>query len=304
MDYTAWKPTLNFRYHSIMSIDVNKTYKLFINGSFQRTESGRYYEKYSADNTFLANLPKASRKDIRNAVQYARAAQSSWQERTAYNRSQIVYRIAEMLRQEDERFIKLLQFEGLSKSEAHSSFSEAIDLLVHLAGWCDKFIQVTGTVNPVASSHFNFSTPEATGVVCTNTAAENGLKSVVHSVIPALCGGNTVVCLAENNDLLALDFSEILSNSDFPPGTVNILTGSMEELGEHMARHMDVNALCLWDIDKDMEVKLENFALENMKRVNFNQDNSVSGLDLIMNFQEIKTTWHPIDRIDGSGSGY
>ncbi len=286
-----------------MSTDVTKTYKLFINGSFQRTESGRYYKKHSADNTFLANLPRASRKDLRNAVQFTRTAQASWQGRTAYNRSQIVYRIAEMLQQEEERFLRLLHSEGYNQAEARSNFSEALNLIIHLAGWCDKYVQVAGTVNPVASSHFNFSVPEPMGVVCSNTPANIGLHGVVTSLIPPICGGNTVICLAEHSDLIALDFSEILSNSDVPPGTVNILTGTMEELAEHMARHMDVNALYFSDIEKEMEVMLEGFAFENMKRVYFNYGQQ-SGFDSIMNFQEIKTTWHPIDRIDGSGSGY
>jgi len=284
---------------------VSKTYKLFINGSFQRTESGRYYERQASDKSFLANLPRGSRKDIRNAIQFARSAQSAWQRRTAYNKSQILYRIAEMLQQEEERFVNLLKYQGFSLKEAKADFLNSIEYLIHLAGWCDKFIQVAGTVNPVASSHFNFSVPEPTGVVCTNIAKTNGLYGVINALIPAICGGNTVVCLAENFDFLALDFSEVIANSDVPPGTIHIITGRMDELSEHMARHMDVNALYFWDVEGEMKVEIENFALENMKRVYFgSSSNSEKGFDLIMKFQEIKTTWHPIDRIDGSGSGY
>lgn len=288
-----------------MSIEVNKTYKLFIGGSFQRTESGRYDEKKSADGSFLANVPRSSRKDVRNAIQIARSAQSSWQGRTAYNKSQIVYRIAEMLQQEEMRFVKLLQLEGFSKSKAQANFADGIERVVHLAGWCDKFIQIAGTVNPVASSHFNFSIPEPSGIVCTNIASTGGLVAVIDALLSAICGGNTVVCLSEKYNLIALDFAEILSNSDVPAGVVNILTGSMNELSEHISRHMDVNAICFWDLDLDMKKKVEIFALENMKRIHFiNEKASSEGLDLIMKFQEIKTTWHPIDRIQGSGSGY
>jgi len=287
-----------------MSIDVNKTYKLFINGSFQRTESGRYYERYSADKKLLANMPKASRKDFRNTVQFARAAQAGWQGRTAYNKSQIVYRMAEMLQQEKDRFLHLIERDGFSKKEALKNFEEALASIIHLAGWCDKYVQIAGTVNPVASSHFNFTIPEPMGVICTNIPENNGLSGVVSALIPAICGGNTVICLAENWDYLALDFSEVLANSDVPSGIVNILTGTIEELGEHMARHMDVNAIDFCGLSLDQEIELERFALENMKRVYFNSPDSVDGFDLIMRFQEIKTTWHPIDRIEGSASGY
>jgi len=288
-----------------MTLEVSKTYKLFLNGAFQRTESGRYYERYSSDKTFLANLPKSSRKDVRNAIQYARAAQSSWQARSAYNRSQIIYRIAEMLQQEEERFTHLMQHEGYSKKEATKEFNLGVDYLVHLAGWCDKYIQIAGTVNPVCSSHFNFSVPEPTGVVCTNVAEGSGLIGVINALIPAICGGNALVCLAENYDFLALDFSEVLANSDVPKGLINILTGTMTELAEHMSRHMDVNALCFWDCDQKIRIEIEKFALENMKRVHFEgNESTLDGFDLIMKFQEIKTTWHPIDRIEGSGSGY
>lgn len=287
-----------------MSIAVSKTYKLFINGAFQRTESGRYYERFSRDGKFLANMPLASRKDFRNAVQFARAAQSPWQGRSAYNKSQIVYRIAEMLQQERERFLDLLQYEGLSKKEAQTNFEEALGLIIHLAGWCDKYIQIAGTVNPVASSHFNFSIPEPMGVVCTNIAAGKGLSGVVNALIPGVCGGNTVICLAENCDYLALDFSEVLANSDVPSGVINILTGTTDELTEHIARHMDVNAIAFCDLKPEQEIKTEQFALENMKRVYFDSSDSKDGFDLIMRFQEIKTTWHPIDRIEGSASGY
>jgi len=287
-----------------MNIEVSKTYKLYINGSFQRTESGRYYERHSTNEKFLANMPKASRKDFRNAVQFARAAQSGWQGRSAYNKSQIVYRIAEMLQQEKGRFLNLLEHEGFSKKGAQANFEEALTSIIHLAGWCDKYVQVAGTVNPVASSHFNFSIPEPMGVICTNISAEEGLAGVINALIPGICGGNTVICLAENCDYLALDFSEVLANSDVPAGTINILTGTTEELGEHMARHMDVNALAFCGLSHDQVLNLEKFASENMKRVYFDSSDSMDGFYSIMRFQEIKTTWHPIDRIEGSASGY
>lgn len=288
-------------------IDVSKTYKIFIGGAFPRTESGRYFDVKDKDGKFLANMCLSSRKDFRNAVVAARKAQEGWQDRSAYNRSQIVYRIAEMLQQKRSVFLDEMQAMGHSASRAQKEFSDAIDLLVYYAGWCDKYPQVYGAVNPVASSHFNFSVPEPTGVVA--VMAENGsaLKGVIKAVIPAVCGGNTAVVLAsENFPLCAVSFAEVIATSDVPAGVINILTGKRSELQHHFASHMDVNALVVWDASASVRMELGQHAAENVKRTFFydSAETDAPGPDYIIDLQETKTTWHPVESIKGSGSGY
>src|SRR5690606_37855093 len=238
-------------------LPINKTYKLFINGAFPRTESGRCIPLDKADGTFMANICLASRKDFRNAVVAARSAQQSWQDRAAFNKSQIVYRIAEMLDQKSELFINEMINMGYSRSAAKSEFSAAVDLVVYYAGWCDKYMQVFSNVNPVASSHFNFSVPEPTGVVATMASHNTALTGIILAIIPPICGGNTVVALSsEKYPATAISFAEVLATSDVPAGVINILTGRRAELYTHFASHMDVNAVVIWDAEKANAVEV------------------------------------------------
>ena len=288
-------------------IDVLKTYKLFIGGAFPRTESGRYYPIHNPEGKFLANVCLGSRKDFRNAVVAARGAQSAWQDRTAYNKSQILYRLAEMLGAKSALFIDEMQSMGMEKREAEREFQTAVDLLVYYAGWCDKFVQVFSAVNPVASSHFNFSLPEPMGVVGALAPESHPLLGLVQAVAPTIAGGNTVVALAsESMPLTALTFAEVVATSDVPAGVVNLLTGSRGELLKHFASHMDVDALAVWNADENDRKTIVEEGAENLKRIAFHTTESITEDDpeLIMALQEIKTTWHPVENIKGSGSGY
>jgi acyl-CoA reductase-like NAD-dependent aldehyde dehydrogenase len=288
-------------------IEVSKTYKIFINGAFPRTESGRYFELKDANGKFLANLCLSSRKDFRNAVVAARKAQSSWQDRNAYNKSQIIYRMAEMLQQKKALFIEEMKHMGHSDQLANHEFAEAIDLIVYYAGWCDKYQQIYSSVNPVASSHFNFSVQEPTGVVAVMAEQGTALSGVLKAMLPAICGGNTVVMLAsEPYPLCAVSFAEVIATSDVPAGVVNILTGKRAELHHHFASHMDVNALVIWDAPAGVQVELGQLAAENLKRCFFYQSDKSKhpGPQFIIDLQEVKTTWHPIEYITGSSSGY
>ncbi len=290
-----------------IEIPVNKTYKIFINGAFPRTESGRYTELKDGKGDFLANVCLSSRKDFRNAVVAARAAHQSWQYRNAYNKSQIVYRIAEMLQQKESLFVTEMEQMGYTSLQATKEFNQSVDFLVYYAGWCDKYIQVFSAVNPVASSHFNFSLPEPTGVVAALAENKTALLGFLKAVVPAICGGNTVVALAsETYPLCAVSLAEVLATSDVPPGIINILTGKRAELQSHFASHMDVNAFIAWDISEKDQVDLVKVASENVKRTYFYESEKTKEMspDLIMDLQEIKTTWHPIEVISGTSSGY
>ena len=285
-------------------VKVLKTYKLYIGGKFPRTESGRYYEP-KVKGESLGNICLSSRKDFRNAVVAARKAQTAWQGRTAYNKSQIVYRIGEMLEDRKEQFIEELIRQGVGKKSAAKEVENAIDTIIYYAGWCDKYQQVFSSVNPVASSHFNFSVYEPQGVVASFTDENSGLLGLVQAIIPAICGGNTVVVLAsESKPLSAITFGEVLNSSDVPGGVVNILTGKKKELIDHVSTHMDVDGVYYCG-DSDREIKLlrENSAL-NFKRIRINQKITENSPYQILDFQEVKTTWHPIEKIGEAGSGY
>lgn len=288
-------------------LHINKTYKLFINGAFPRTESGRYFQLDDASGNFMANICLGSRKDFRNAVVAARSAQQSWQDRAAFNKSQIVYRIAEMLDQKRDLFVNEMIQMGYSNAAADKEFTAAVDLVVYYAGWCDKYMQVFSNVNPVASSHFNFSVPEPTGIVATMASERTALTGIIQAIIPPICGGNTVVALAsEKYPATAISFAEVLATSDVPGGVINILTGKRAELYSHFASHMDVNAVVIWDAEKEDAVKVGALAADSVKRTHFYESkNPVAGNpDFIINLQETKTTWHPIQNISGSKSGY
>lgn len=286
---------------------VNKTYKLYINGAFPRTESGRYFELKNSDGGFMANMCLATRKDFRNAMVAARAAQQGWQDRSAYNKSQIIYRMAEMLDQKQSLFEVEMVEMGYSETRARDEFQSAVDLLVYYAGWCDKYIQVYSNVNPVASSHFNFSLPEPMGVVAVMASNSSALVGLIQAVIPQICGGNAVVVLASKAYAAsAISFAEVLATSDLPAGVINILTGERDELRHHFASHMDVNAVITWDATSADSIEIGNHAADSVKRLKFYESETLEtgNPEAIMATQEIKTTWHPIQNIAGSKSGY
>lgn len=290
-------------------VEILKTYKIYIGGAFPRTESGRYYVPVHG-NKQLGNICLSSRKDFRNAVVAARSACGKWSGKSAANRSQVMYRIAEILEGRKSQFVQELQFQGSTKSKAEQEVHASIDRLIYYAGWCDKFSQVFSSVNPVASAHFNFTAPEPMGVISICAPEDSGLLGLVDAVAPVLAGGNTCVALAsEGMPLCAITFAEVLNASDVPGGTVNILTGKRSELLEHMASHMDVNGFLYCGSDEEEIRKVQSLAVENLKRVSISTSEKLLSSErqnpyCIENFVEMKTTWHPIEIISGSGSGY
>jgi acyl-CoA reductase-like NAD-dependent aldehyde dehydrogenase len=290
-------------------IPVLKTYKIYIDGQFPRTESGRYYELKDKSKKLIANMCLCSRKDLRNAVTAARGASSGWSGKTAFNRSQILYRIAEMLEGRKAQLKEELIQQGSNAKQAEAEVVLSIDRLIYYAGWCDKYSALFSTVNPVASSHYNFSVPEPTGVVNIIAPEENSLIGLVSVMAPVIVGGNTCVVLAsETKPLCAIIFAEILATSDLPGGVVNILTGTTKELLEHFSSHMDVNAIIYCRKDKAEIKTVGEQASLNVKRTFYwNKDwNNEESQDpyLILDLQEIKTTWHPIENIGVGGAKY
>ncbi len=281
-------------------LGVLKTYKLYIGGKFPRTESGRFYKLTSSSGEVLANMCQASRKDFREAVVAARAAQSGWSGATAYLRGQILYRIAEMLEGRASQFATELIQMGAEPEAARAEVACAIDRLVYYAGWCDKYQQVFSSVNPVASSHFNFSLPEPTGVVSVIGPEKNGLIGLISVIAPIIAAGNTCVALAsQSKALCAITLAEVLHTSDLPGGVVNLLTGDRDELLEHFASHMDVNATVYCGSDADQIERLRTHAADNLKRVITNKCTDWISPDAqspyeMLNTVEVKTTWHPI----------
>ena len=289
-------------------VEILKTYKIYIGGAFPRTESGRYYTPVNKTGEGIGNMCLSSRKDVRNAVTAARKAFGSWSERSAFNRGQIIYRIAEMLEGRKEQFILELQNQGSTKAEAEKEVILAIDRIVYYAGWCDKYNQVLSAVNPVSSSHFNFTTCESMGIVGVLAPQTTSLIGLVSLLIPAICSGNTAVLIAsEKLPLCAITFAEVLNSSDLPGGVVNILTGKTEELLPVLAAHMDVNALISESLGS-LEIETAKAAVDNLKRkFTYNADWSSEksqGLYYISDCLELKTTWHPIENIGGTTSSY
>jgi acyl-CoA reductase-like NAD-dependent aldehyde dehydrogenase len=290
-------------------LEILKTYKIYIGGKFPRTESGRFYTPKNGDKP-LGNICLSSRKDFRNAVIAARGAFGKWSGATAYNRSQVLYRIAEMLEGRRSQFVEEIILQGSKKSEAEKEVNASIDRIIYYAGWCDKYSQIFSTVNPVASSHFNFTAPEPTGVVSVFASEENSLIGLVSSILPVIASGNTCVVLAsESKPLCAVTFAEVLNSSDVPGGVINILTGQRGELQEHMASHMDVNAFLYAGTDKKEIDDIQKLAVTNLKRVRIvDFSNPYSDEHetpyFIEDFLEMKTTWHPIEKIGATGSGY
>jgi len=285
-------------------MNILKTYKIYIGGAFPRTESGRYYPIADSKGNTLANVCLSSRKDVRNAVVAARKAFGGWSEKTAFNRGQILYRIAEMLDGRKGQFIDELVLQGISKSKADKEFQQSVDRLVYYAGWADKYQQIASSVNPVSSSHFNFSALEPMGVIGIIAPQENSLLGLISLVIPAICGGNTVVVAAsESHPLCAVTFAEVLHSSDVPGGVVNILTGKVAELAPALAAHMDVNALVSSDLG-ELQKPLALSCVENLKRRFTYMNADQQGLNFVTDLQEVKTTWHPIESIGGATSSY
>lgn len=284
-------------------VDVRKTYKLYIGGAFPRSESGHSYEVADSKGKFVANAALASRKDARDAVVAARKAQASWAGRTAYNRAQILYRIAEVMEDRRPQFVQATQqSEGLTAAKAEKVVDEAIDRLVWYAGWADKITQVVGNANPVAGPFFNLSTPEPTGVVAVLAPQRSSLLGLVSVVAPVIVTGNTAVVVSSyERPLPAVTFAEVLATSDVPGGVVNLLTGSAATIAPWLAAHMDVNAIDLTGIagEPALATELEVAAADNLKRVRrapaAEPDWTLDpGLEPITAFLEIKTVWHPI----------
>lgn len=289
-------------------LEVLKTYKIYIGGKFPRTESGRFYTPEVAGES-LGNICLSSRKDFRNAMVAARAAQDAWWGRTAYNRSQILYRIAEMLETRSAQFIEELIQQGSTKAKAKKEVELSIDRLIHYAGWCDKYQQIFSSVNPVASSHFNFSVLEPVGTVFLFAEEESSLLGLVSLVAPIIAAGNTIIALAsESKPLCSVTFAEVLNSSDVPGGVVNILTGKKDELLEHVVNHMDLNSIAYDGKDGAIIKTLKEGSASNLKRIRVYNRNwtKADSQDpyLISDFTEVKTTWHPIEMISASGSGY
>lgn len=281
-------------------VPVAKTYKIYIDGKFPRTESGRYFTLENKKGAVVANLCRGSRKDFRNSVVAARKAQRGWANSSAYLRGQILYRIAEMLEGRKEQFVAELIVQGSTERQAEKEVEASIDRLIYYAGWADKYQQIFSSVNPVSSSHFNFSVLEPTGVVSIIAPDNSGLIGLISNIAPTIVAGNTCVVLAsEQQPLCAVSFAEVLHASDVPAGVVNILTGLRSELLEQFASHMDVNAVIFCDGGKKAATSVQQLAAENIKhvisrqRVNWMSETSASPY-LIRDSQEIKTTWHPI----------
>ena len=281
-------------------IPVAKTYKIYIDGKFPRTESGRFYVLQNSSGEVIANICRSSRKDFRNSIVAARNAFAGWSTASAYLRGQIIYRIAEMLEGRSEQFVSELVLQGVSKRRARTEVEASIDRLIYYAGWSDKYQQVFSAVNPVSSSHFNFSVLEPTGVVSMLAPEDSGLLGLVSNIAPVIVGGNTCVVLAsEQMPLCAVSFAEVLHAADVPAGVVNILTGYREELTDQFASHMDVNAIVYCDGDADIDKSIQTLAADNIKRVvsrvatDWSKD-AAQNPYLIRETQETKTTWHPI----------
>ncbi|MFE7465605.1 aldehyde dehydrogenase family protein [Streptomyces sp. NPDC057499] len=298
-------------------LSVFKTYKLYVGGKFPRSESGRVYEVSDSKGRWLANAPQSSRKDARDAVVAARKAFGGWSGATAYNRGQVLYRVAEMLEGRKEQFVReVADAEGLSKSKAAAVVDAAIDRWVWYAGWTDKIGQVVGGANPVAGPFFNLSTPEPTGVVAVLAPQESSFLGLVSVIAPVIATGNTAVVVASAHaPLPALSLGEVLATSDVPGGVVNILSGRTAEIAAPLASHQDVNAIDLTGADEALAKELEIAAADNLKRVLRPQDTNADGTrdtdwaaapgtHRLTAFLETKTVWHPTGALGASGSSY
>jgi len=284
-------------------LNVRKTYKLYINGEFPRTESGRFYPVKDEDGELLANACRGSRKDLRNAVQAARKAVAGWSGKTAYNRGQILYRIAEVCESRAAELVDELRRQGSSAPDARKEMDRVIDRWVYYAGWSDKYSQVVGSVNPVAGPYYNFTVPEPTGVVGIVAPEEPALLGLVSRLAPAIVGGNAAVAItSESRPLAAITLGEIFENSDVPAGVINLISGLKSELVPWLASHMDVNAIDVTGVGADALPSVQKAAAENVKRIVRFDGDGIGWTDArlsqspyaIYDFQELKTVWHPI----------
>jgi acyl-CoA reductase-like NAD-dependent aldehyde dehydrogenase len=289
-------------------IDVRKTYKLYIGGAFPRSESGRSYLVHGADDAPLANACRASRKDLRDAVRAARKAAPGWADKTAMNRGQVLYRVAELMEGRRDQFVaEVAAAEGLREPAAQTAVDRAIDRWVWYAGWADKIAQVLGSSNPVAAPYFNFTIPEPTGVVGLVAPEQSSLLGLVSRLAPPIVAGNTVVAIAsESRPLPAITLTEVLATSDVPGGVVNVLTGLKKELVPVMAGHVDVDAIDVWGVPESLRVDVELTAADNVKRLSrrpagqsdarfdWLDDRAAERPEWIAAFLEMKTVWHPI----------
>jgi acyl-CoA reductase-like NAD-dependent aldehyde dehydrogenase len=289
-------------------IDVRKTYKLYVGGAFPRSESGRSYVVRAADGEPLANACRASRKDLREAVRAARKAAAGWADKTAMNRGQILYRVAELMEGRRDQFVaEVSQAEGVRESRARELVARAIDRWVWYAGWADKISQVLGSANPVAAPYFNFTIPEPTGVVGLVASEQSSLLGLVSRLAPPLVAGNAVVVIAsETRPLAAITLTEVLATSDVPGGVVNVLTGLKQELVPVMAGHVDVDAIDVWGVPDGLRTDVELAAADNVKRLSrrpagvtdarfdWLDDRATERPEWIAAVLEMKTVWHPI----------
>jgi acyl-CoA reductase-like NAD-dependent aldehyde dehydrogenase len=275
---------------------VPKTAKLLIDGAFVRSESGRYERVLDHAERHVGNVPRASRKDVRDAVRAARRAFGPWQARTAYNRGQIIYRLAETLeRRSDELAGRAAEMRGIDRGAAHRELDAAVDTLVHYAGWTDKLHAVLGGVNPIAGPYLSFSVPEPSGVVAVLAPPEPDLLGLVVNLAPPLAAGNAVVAvLSERWPMLGLDLGEIVVASDVPAGVVNLLSGRPAELAGALASHRDVDSILDAAGDAALSETVARLGAESIKRVHRAGPDAPLGLDRIEGFVEIKTAWHPI----------
>ena len=275
-------------------IDVNKTYKLFIGGTFPRSESGRVYEIKGANKKFIANPALASRKDLRDAVVAAKSASSGWANATAFNRGQILYRIAEIMQGRSEQFIdEICLLEGVSNKAAKLQVEEAIDTWVWYSGWCDKLSSVSGSQNQVSGPFYNFTTPEALGVVAVFAESKPSLLGVVRTLAPVIAAGNSAVLIAsESYPLPAITLSEVLATSDLPAGVVNVLTGKVSELAPWVGSHMEIDGVDVAGLSKKQEDEIKLVGADNLKRIH--RFSATNHPERILSFMEHKTIWHPI----------
>lgn len=288
-------------------VEILKTYKLYINGKFPRTESGRYYTPEGRGGKALGNICQSSRKDIRESVLASRGALGSWAPRAAFNRSQILYRIGEMLEGRRAQFEDELKKQGSTAAAARKEVETAIDLTIYYAGWCDKYQQVFSAVNPVSTAHFNFSVYEPVGVVAAIAPEDKALSGLLGTILPIIAGGNTCIVLAsQSKPLSAITLAEVLATSDLPGGVVNILTGDRKELLPIFATHMDINSLVASDLTKAQISEIRKASTNNLKRIIIHSED-VSKLEdpyAILKTQEVKTTWHPIETSIAGGGKY
>ncbi len=290
-------------------VEVNKAYKMYVGGAFVRSESGRYFQVASTPDHHdpdpdVVNVPRGSRKDVRDAVLAAKNAQGGWEKRTAYNRGQILYRLAEVMESRRAELVPSLVRGGLAEAAAAREVEASIDRAVFYAGFSDKYFALLSSYNPVSGPHFDFSVPEPMGVVCVVAPDRPALLGLVSTVLPVITGGNAVVALASERDpRTAIVWSECLATSDLPGGVANILTGHVKELSPHMAKHREVIGVDAWIVDADLRKTMEHDGADNVKRVKTHvpmdpegwlDERKGQGLGWIERFLETKTVWHPV----------